>query len=124
MGSISDRVLQAADIYNEGKFRRVLMVETAPSANLEFIRTRGAKIITDAVQCEEALISLGVPEDSITILNGWATSVITSYSIHYTKLYDSGMRRRIFKVFSALFYRPGFFFHSQVPAGYHVYASL
>jgi len=74
MGSIPDRVLQAADIYNEGLTQKVIMVEAGQSGNERELKERGAKVSNRTRQSRKIEISLGIPADSIVILPGGATS--------------------------------------------------
>lgn len=75
MGSIADRVLEAADLYGEGYAGRVLIVEEGMGP-VEMLRQRGAGLITNSAQCRNAAIQLGIPADSISLLRGNATSTI------------------------------------------------
>ncbi|MBW6499392.1 MAG: YdcF family protein [Bacteroidales bacterium] len=75
MGSIADRVLEAADLYQEGYAGRVLIVEEGMGP-VEMLRRRGADLITNSSQCRNAAIQLGIPADSISLLQGNATSTI------------------------------------------------
>jgi len=73
MGNIPDRVLQAVDLYHEGRAGRVLIVHESmgPFRTLE---ARGANIISSTNQARNACIALGIPADSITVLPGDARS--------------------------------------------------
>jgi uncharacterized SAM-binding protein YcdF (DUF218 family) len=73
MGSIPDRVLQATDLYKIGVSDKVLIVEESMGA-YQALEARGAHIISNTMQAHNALISLGIPAESITILPGDAHS--------------------------------------------------
>lgn len=74
MGSIADRVLEVADLYlNEEIADRVIIVNESmgPFRDLE---ERGAHIISNSDQVHDAFVALGIPNDSIIVLPGDATS--------------------------------------------------
>ena len=73
MGSFSDRVLQTADLYSEGVSGKVWIVEEAMGSNRE-LEERGVQIISNSTQARTAMVSMGIPADSIVILPGDATS--------------------------------------------------
>ena len=73
MGRFSDRVLQVADSYDEGVSGKVWIVEEAMGSNRE-LEERGVQIISNSTQARTAMVSLGIPADSIVILPGDATS--------------------------------------------------
>jgi len=76
MGSFPDRVLQAVDLYKDGKSDRLLIVEESmgPFSTLE---SRGADIISNTEQARNSVIALGIPAESITILPGEARDTKT-----------------------------------------------
>lgn len=74
MGSFSDRLLQAAELYLEGFTSRLIMVETLKPDRLQSIEKIGGTIVSNTMQTREVLISMGFPRDSITILPGGARS--------------------------------------------------
>jgi uncharacterized SAM-binding protein YcdF (DUF218 family) len=76
MGSFPDRVLQAVDLYKDGKSDRLLIVEESmgPFSTLE---SRGAEIISNTEQARNSVIALGIPAESITILPGEARDTKT-----------------------------------------------
>lgn len=76
MGNFPDRVLQAVDLYREGRADRLIIVEESmgPFSTLE---SRGADIISNTEQARNSAVSLGIPADSITILPGNARSTQT-----------------------------------------------
>jgi uncharacterized SAM-binding protein YcdF (DUF218 family) len=73
MGNIPDRVLQAADLYKEGVAGKVIIVEES-MGSFKKLEERGAHIISNTAQAQNAAISLGIPADSISILPGDARS--------------------------------------------------
>ena len=114
-GSIPDRVLQTADLYADGVAGKVWIVEEAMGASSE-LEERGVQIISNTTQSKNALISLGIPADSIVILPGGATStrmeaeVVRDYlanraGINSLLLVTSSQHtRRAFKLFRAAFH--------------------
>jgi uncharacterized SAM-binding protein YcdF (DUF218 family) len=113
-GSISDRVLQTTDLYNEGVAARVWIVEAAMGVS-KALEERGVKLISNSTQAKNALISLGIPADSILILPGDAAStrmeaeIVRSYlptqsGINTLLLVSSSDHtRRAYKIFNAAF---------------------
>lgn len=75
MGNFPERVLQAFDLYNDGLSDRIVIVEESmgPYRALE---ERGVRIVTNSEQAARAMITLGVPADSITLLPGDARSTL------------------------------------------------
>ena len=73
MGSIPDRVLQAADIYKDGLAGKLIIVKESMGKFRE-LETRGVQIISSTKQCRDACITLGIPAESIIILPGDALS--------------------------------------------------
>jgi uncharacterized SAM-binding protein YcdF (DUF218 family) len=73
MGSISDRILQATDLYKQGSAREVIIVEESMGA-YRALEERGVQIISNTRQVRDALVTLGIPADGITTLQGDATS--------------------------------------------------
>lgn len=75
MGSFPERVLQAVDLYREGKADRIIIVEEymGPFRQLE---ERGVDILSNTEQAVKSLVSLGVPADSIILLPGDARSTL------------------------------------------------
>lgn len=75
MGNFPERVMEAADLYNEGKAGGMLIVNESmgPYRQLE---SRGAKVIRTTQQAYEAAVVLGVPADKIAMLPGDARSTI------------------------------------------------
>ncbi len=75
MGSYPERVLQAADLYHEGKADQLLIVFESMRP-YQVLESRGADIIRTTEQARDAAIDLGVPADSITMLPGEARSTL------------------------------------------------
>jgi len=75
MGNFPERVLQAADLYHDGKADRLLIVYESMGP-YEVLESRGADIIRTTEQARDAAIDLGVPADSITMLPGEARSTL------------------------------------------------
>ncbi len=75
MGSFPERVLQAADLYHEGKAYRLLIVYESMGP-YQVLESRGADIIRTTEQARDAAIDLEVPADSITMLPGEARSTL------------------------------------------------
>jgi uncharacterized SAM-binding protein YcdF (DUF218 family) len=113
-GSISDRVLQTTDLYNEGVASKMWIVEAAMGAS-RALEARGVKLISNSTQVKNALISLGIPADSILILPGDAASTRMEAEIVRSYLHSqTGMEtlllvtsaehtRRAYKIFTAAF---------------------
>ena len=75
MGSISDRILQAADVYHLRLAGKMILVEES-MGSYEALDARGVTIISNTTQAYDAAVTLGVPADSIIILPGDARSTI------------------------------------------------
>lgn len=73
MGSIADRSLQAADLFNTGMVDRVIIVEASLGGYQKLV-DRGIKIVTNTEQMVNSIISLGIPRKSILVLPGYANS--------------------------------------------------
>lgn len=73
MGSISDRVLEAADLYQAGMAPKLLIVEESMGP-AKMLRSRGATLISNTRQCSNIATQLGIPAPAITIISGEATS--------------------------------------------------
>lgn len=76
MGSFPARVLQAVDLYKEGRAGKIIIVKEYMGA-YKMLTDKGVEIIGTSTQARNALITLGIPADSITILAGDAQSTIT-----------------------------------------------
>ena len=113
-GSISDRVLQTADLYNEGVATRLWIVEEGMGAS-RALEARGVKLISNTTQVKSAMITLGIPADSIRIVPGDAAStrmeaeIVRSYLHSQTGMdtlllvTSAAHTRRAFKIFKAAF---------------------
>jgi len=73
MGSLPDRVLQTADLYEQDLAELVLIVEASSGAG-KALEARGVKLISETTQVCDALIALGIPQEHIIVLPGYATS--------------------------------------------------
>lgn len=75
MGSFPERVLQAVELYREGRADRIIIVEEfmGPFRQLE---ERGVYIVSNSEQAVRSLVTLGVPADSIILLPGDARSTL------------------------------------------------
>jgi len=115
MGSFSDRVLQVADAYDEGRAARVWIVEEAMGA-YRALEERGVHLISNSTQARNALITLGIPADSIEVLPGDANStrmeaeLVRDYLFTQTGIdtmllvTSSSHTRRGFNLFKAAFH--------------------
>ena len=75
MGSFPERVLEAVELYHEGKARRMLIVYESMGP-YRLLESRGAQVIRTTRQANDAAVALGIPADSITMLPGDARSTI------------------------------------------------
>jgi uncharacterized SAM-binding protein YcdF (DUF218 family) len=73
MGSIADRVIEAADIYNGGKTGLLIIVNNNQYGS-EWLKNYGVTIPNFAMLSIDALIQLGVPDSAILLLPGDAKS--------------------------------------------------
>jgi uncharacterized SAM-binding protein YcdF (DUF218 family) len=115
MGTIADRVLQTADLYTAGVAGKVWVVESEMGA-YKALEERGVQIISNSTQARNALITLGIPADSILILPGDAASTRMEAEILRDYLYtqpgidtlllvtSTEHTRRAFKIFKAAFH--------------------
>jgi len=76
MGSVADRVLQTADMYNTSMADRLIIVKEGMGAYKK-LEERGAKYIGNTEQVTNALHVLGIHNDSITVLPGDALSTLS-----------------------------------------------
>ena len=72
-GTLTDRVLQTADLYHEGVASRVWIVEAGRGAD-SILKQRGVYLKSYSQQNRDVLIQLGIPADRIELLPGGATS--------------------------------------------------
>lgn len=75
MGDFSDRVLEAGDLYSEGKAGSLIIVQESMGP-YRALQARGVEIIRTTCQARDAAVKLGIPADSITILPGDARSTL------------------------------------------------
>jgi uncharacterized SAM-binding protein YcdF (DUF218 family) len=114
MGSIPDRVLQAADLYQSGQNSKIIIVESS-MGEYKRLKERGVHIISDTEQLCNALITMNIPKDNINIIPGDASSTLMEVSIIRAYLIDkpeidtillvssAPHTRRAFKIFRAAF---------------------
>ena len=114
MGTISDRILQTADLYTAGVAGKVWIVQSERGA-YKALEERGVQIISNTTQACSALITMGIPADSIVVLPGDAVStkmeaeilrdyLLTQPGIDTLLLVSSAEHtRRAFKIFKAAF---------------------
>ena len=72
MGSLHDRVIQAADLYHGHKVNRLVMCQV--QMGKDKILDCNGHVINTSIQVRDSLVKLGIPMDSITILQGNANS--------------------------------------------------
>ena len=75
MGSLSDRVLQAYDVYREGYADTLLIVESHQTP-IKGPQNQTIHLPGGDERAREVLVKLGVPEDNIKILPGSAESTL------------------------------------------------
>ena len=75
MGSLSDRVLQAYDVYREGHADTLLIVESHQTP-IEGPQNQTIHLPGGDEQAKQVLVKLGVPEDKVKILSGSAESTL------------------------------------------------
>lgn len=73
MGSIADRALEAADVYNEGYAPEILICRSF-SESADILAEKGISLPDQAELTRQVLVELGVPAAVITILPGQARS--------------------------------------------------
>jgi uncharacterized SAM-binding protein YcdF (DUF218 family) len=110
--------VQAADLYKQEAVDKVIIVEESMGA-FKVLEERGVNIISNTNQVHDAIITLGIPADSIIILPGDAAStqmeatIIREYLIEKpeldTLLIVSSVEhmRRAFMIFKTAFRKAG-----------------
>jgi len=73
MGSGPDRILGAADLYEQGYAPRIMMVENC-QPGYELLKSRGVSLPRDAELAASVGVQLGVPEEAFIIIPGDACS--------------------------------------------------
>jgi uncharacterized SAM-binding protein YcdF (DUF218 family) len=111
MGSVYDRILEAADLYDEGYSDRIVLINSYITAK-DIIINRGIKVYGNTLLSKMAAIDLGIPEEDVLILEGNSRSTqdealtIREYIrnnreiesiILVTSKYHSGRAKKIFK---------------------------
>jgi uncharacterized SAM-binding protein YcdF (DUF218 family) len=76
-GSVSDRVLETARLYQEGRAPLVLLTRERLARGAAALRARGIRLPEDHELTKEALVGLGVPEPAIHTLAGRAFSTVS-----------------------------------------------
>ena len=76
MGNFPERVLQAVDLFHEGRADRLIIVEESMGA-YRGLAERGVSIVSKTTQARDASVKLGIPEEGITVLPGDARSTLT-----------------------------------------------
>jgi uncharacterized SAM-binding protein YcdF (DUF218 family) len=76
MGSIADRSLQTADLFNKGMIEWVIFVEADMGSYYQKLFEKGVPIVNNTEQMRDSLVALGIPPDSIIILPGKASSTL------------------------------------------------
>ncbi len=73
MGSVPDRIMEAVDLYHEGRSDKIVFVKSHMEGS-EILLDRGYEIPTDAHLSSDAAIALGLPDDALEIIEGDAKS--------------------------------------------------
>ena len=74
-GRITDRVLQIDDLYKQNVSGKVWIVEPG-SGESQLLKERGVKIISESAMIRTALMDMSIPQDSIVVIPGDATSTM------------------------------------------------
>jgi len=69
MGSVYDRILEAADLYDEGYSDRIILINSYITVK-DIIINRGIKVYGNTLLSKRAAIDLGIPEEDVLILEG------------------------------------------------------
>lgn len=111
MGSVYDRILQAADLYDEGYSDRIVLINSYITAK-DIIINRGIKVYGNTLISKMAATDLEIPEEDVLILEGNSRSTqdealtIREYIMNnreiesiilVTSKYHSGRAKKIFK---------------------------
>lgn len=114
-GSIPDRVLRVADLYEKGVAGQVWLAEVGAGPN-KALEDRGVQFISNSTQICNALMKLGIPADSLVLIPGHATSTRMEAEMVREYLQDrTGMdtlllvtssqhSRRAYRIFKASFH--------------------
>jgi len=76
-GSVSDRVLETARLYHEGRAPLVVLTRERLARGAASLRARGIRLPEDHELTKEALVGLGVPVAAIHTLAGRAFSTVS-----------------------------------------------
>ena len=74
LASSLDRIIEAADLYQQGYAPVILLTQTYPNASEQYLLDRGIDVERNEERRERVLEALGVPGDSIMILPGLVDS--------------------------------------------------
>jgi len=111
MGSVYDRILEVADLYDEGYSDRIVLINSYIAAK-DIIVSRGIKVFGGTLLSKMAVIELGIPEEDVIVLDGNSRSTqdealtIREYIrnnreigsiILVTSKFHSGRAKKIFK---------------------------
>ena len=69
MGSVYDRILEAADLYEEGYSDRIVLINSYIAAK-DIIVDRGLQAYGNTLLSKMAAVDMGIPEEDIIILDG------------------------------------------------------
>ncbi len=69
MGSVYDRILEAADLYDERYSDRIVLINSYITAK-DIMINRGIKVYGNTLTSKMAVIDLGIPEEDVLILEG------------------------------------------------------
>ncbi len=75
MGPFPERVLQAADLYNQGVADGMIIVYESMGP-YQLLEARGAAVVRTTEQARDAAMALGMPDSCITMLPGDARSTL------------------------------------------------
>ena len=76
MGTIADRVLEVSDLYNNNKMADKVIIVNESMGPYKMLESKGIHIISNSDQVHDAFIAMEIPEDSIIVLPGDATSTL------------------------------------------------
>ena len=69
MGSVYDRILEAADLYEEGYSDRIVLINSYIAAK-DIIVDRGLQAYGNTLLSKMAAVDMGIPEEDIIVLDG------------------------------------------------------
>lgn len=74
MGSIADRVLEVADLFINKKMADKVIIVKESMGPYRILESKGVYIISNSDQVHDAFVAMEIPDDSIIVLPGDATS--------------------------------------------------